>query len=70
MSFPTENVEPLKFSPEEMEALAKQPRVTIPHLSIDERRGNFLEVESTISKEDAMAEAKRCLRCDLREEEE
>jgi NADH-quinone oxidoreductase subunit F len=70
VSFPTENVEPLKFSPEEMEALAKQPRVTIPHLSIEERRGDFLEVESTISKEDAMAEAKRCLRCDLREEEE
>lgn len=68
--FPTENVEPLEFSPEEMEALAKQPRVTIPHLSIKERRGNFLEVETTISKEDAMAEAKRCLRCDIREEEE
>lgn len=70
VSFPIENVEPLEFSSEEIEAMTKQPRVTIPHLFIEERKRNFLEVESTISKEDAMAEAKRCLRCDIREEEE
>jgi NADH-quinone oxidoreductase subunit F len=37
----------------------------MPVLSIRERIGGFREVELGFSKEQAMKEAKRCLRCDL-----
>ncbi len=41
------------------------PRVDLPRLGARERAKNFLEVEKTLSKEDAVREARRCLRCDL-----
>jgi NADH-quinone oxidoreductase subunit F len=41
------------------------PRVKIPHLSVEARALNFAEVEICLSVEEAGAEAKRCLRCDL-----
>jgi NADH-quinone oxidoreductase subunit F len=40
-------------------------RVDIPHLAVAERSKNFYEVELCLAAADAMAEAKRCLRCDL-----
>jgi NADH-quinone oxidoreductase subunit F len=41
------------------------PRAIIPHLPVESRVLNFAEVEKSLSKEEAGAEAKRCLRCDL-----
>jgi len=40
-------------------------RVEMPNLPIDERRKNFSAVELGFSEEQAVNEAKRCLRCDL-----
>ena len=62
---PTEpklEVPPLELSAEESEELE---RPEMPVLSIRERIGGFREVELGFSKEQAMKEAKRCLRCDL-----
>jgi heterodisulfide reductase subunit A-like polyferredoxin len=35
----------------------------MPEITVDERRGNFLEVETGFSEEMAVQEAKRCLSC-------
>lgn len=67
--FPTENVPTLEFTSEELEELAVQERVKIKKLSISERAGNFKEVEKVLTAEEAIKEARRCLRCDAREEE-
>jgi NADH-quinone oxidoreductase subunit F len=40
-------------------------RVEMPKLTLTDRRGNFKEVELGLTSEAAMAEAQRCLRCDL-----
>jgi len=39
------------------------PRAEMPEISVDERRGNFLEVEAGFPQEVALQEAKRCLSC-------
>jgi len=39
------------------------PRRSAPELPVEERRRGFTEVEATLSEEDAVAEAQRCLRC-------
>ncbi len=39
------------------------PRAAMPEISVDERRGNFLEVETGFAEETAVGEAKRCLSC-------
>jgi NADH-quinone oxidoreductase subunit F len=44
---------------------ARAPLSLIP---VSRRRGNFEEVESTWSRATALAESKRCLRCDYREQ--
>jgi NADH-quinone oxidoreductase subunit F len=41
------------------------PRVKIPLLPVEVRAQSFAEVENCLSAEEAGAEAKRCLRCDL-----
>ncbi len=48
------------------EVPAECPRVPMPVLSIQERRQSFQEIECGFTEERARAEAKRCLRCDLR----
>jgi NADH-quinone oxidoreductase subunit F len=40
-------------------------RAAEPHLDAGDRAGDFREVVSCLGEGDAMAEAKRCLRCDL-----
>lgn len=40
-----------------------RPRITLPLLDADERRGHFEEVEQPLGADAAMAEAGRCLRC-------
>jgi NADH-quinone oxidoreductase subunit F len=62
---PTEprlEVPPAELTPEET---AELERPKMPSLRVDERKGNFKEVELGFSKEIAIKEAKRCLRCDL-----
>jgi len=39
------------------------PRAKMPEISIEERKGNFKEVELGFPEDVAMAEAKRCLSC-------
>ena len=38
-------------------------RAAMPEITVDERRGNFVEVETGFPEEIAVAEAKRCLSC-------
>jgi len=40
-----------------------QPRISIPRISIDERRGGFKEVNSGMKGEEALEEARRCFHC-------
>jgi len=40
-------------------------RGAAPHLPLEERKGNFKEVDLCFSDEQAVSEAKRCLQCDL-----
>ncbi|MBN2489436.1 MAG: FAD-dependent oxidoreductase [Planctomycetes bacterium] len=44
---------------------APSGRVVTPRLPISARRRNFREVEAALTEEDAIREARRCLRCDL-----
>jgi heterodisulfide reductase subunit A-like polyferredoxin len=39
------------------------PRAAMPEISVDERRGNFTEVETGFPEDVAVQEAKRCLSC-------
>jgi len=55
-------VEAVVLSEEEIE---KMKRPEMPVLSPEKRRGNFEEVDLGFPTEMAVAEAKRCLRCDL-----
>ena len=62
---PTEpklEVPPVDMTSEEVAELV---RPEIPSLPVEERRGNFREVEFCFSRDIAIKEAKRCLRCDL-----
>jgi heterodisulfide reductase subunit A len=46
--------------------VAPEERTAMPALPVEERRGNFKEVELGLTKEQAVAEAKRCLSCDCK----
>jgi len=59
---PDAYVEPAAGGEDREEAARAEP-ATIPP---DERRKNFAEVELGLSAQEAAAEARRCLRCDLR----
>jgi NADH-quinone oxidoreductase subunit F len=61
-------------APEEIEALpaleeGEKHRICIPTLSVGKRLCGFAEVELGLGEEMAIAEAKRCLRCDLEEDQ-
>ena len=55
-------VEPVEVPEEE---LIEAVRVELPTVPVAERRKNFVEVNMSLSEEDAAREARRCLRCDL-----
>jgi len=59
---PQHYVEPCNLS---VEALAEIRRAEPPLLPSEVRRRSFSEVELCLSADDAVREAKRCLRCDL-----
>ena len=50
----------------DVEGVAKKKRVSKPTLSVDQRKGNFQEVELGLSKEEAKEEAERCLNCECK----
>jgi NADH-quinone oxidoreductase subunit F len=59
---PSHYVEPFTLSEEE----AKDAKRAIPpSMSIKDRQASFSEVEMTLSEDEAVFEARRCLRCDL-----
>lgn len=64
---PAIHVEPIELSEEEIEKLE---RPEMPRLPVAERTDNFKEVESGLTQEMAVMEARRCLRCDLEREEQ
>jgi NADPH-dependent glutamate synthase beta subunit-like oxidoreductase len=46
--------------------IGKEERSPMPLLSVASRKGNFKEVETGLTKEEAVREAERCLSCDCR----
>ena len=66
---PSIYVEPTILTPEEIEELSVVKRYKPMQLSAKNRKTNFNEVEFALSEEDAVKEAKRCLRCELGTEE-
>jgi indolepyruvate ferredoxin oxidoreductase alpha subunit len=46
--------------------IGREPRLNMPVLPVEQRLGNFREVELGLSREEAIREAKRCLSCDCR----
>ncbi|MFB0555921.1 MAG: NADH-quinone oxidoreductase subunit NuoF [Phycisphaerae bacterium] len=67
VTVPIAHVEAVELTDKELEELQKP---SMPLLSLEERSGNFKEVELGFTEEMAIKEAKRCLRCDLEMEEE
>jgi NADH-quinone oxidoreductase subunit F len=63
---PSIYIEPVELTEEEL-ARAKRPKM--PRLTRTARKKNFKEVELGLSEEAAVAEARRCLRCELETEE-
>lgn len=59
---PTVFLEPADVAEEELETAA---RAVPPVLPVEKRKKNFREIEKPLSVEQARAEARRCLRCDL-----
>jgi NADH-quinone oxidoreductase subunit F len=59
---PALHVEAIELTDKEIEELQKP---AMPMLPVQERSGNFREVELGFTEEMAIKEAKRCLRCDL-----
>ncbi len=63
---PSVDVEPIRLSESEQEVLLEARRPEVPCVPASDRSGNFKEVELGYTEEQAVAEAKRCLRCDRR----
>jgi NADH-quinone oxidoreductase subunit F len=49
----------------DLEEILLSRRSETPRLAIEKRKSSFTEVEVALSEEDALHEARRCLRCDL-----
>jgi len=63
---PSMYIHPVELTEEEIEQATRHSPLS---LKIDERTHNFREVEHVLSEEDAIKEARRCLRCDLETED-
>lgn len=62
---PSRYIEPIGFTDEELDELLSAKRSEMPLLSSEKRRYNLMEVNQGLAEEQAIKEAKRCLRCDL-----
>lgn len=49
----------------ELAGIERLGRPPMPELEVAERIDNFLEVDLTLSEEEALKEARRCLQCGL-----
>lgn len=66
---PSRYVVPIEFSDKELEELLTAKRAVMNYLPPEERKHNMKEVEMGLTEEQAVKEAKRCLRCDLETED-
>jgi NADH-quinone oxidoreductase subunit F len=66
---PSEYVEPVQATDEELELLLTARRPSMPHLALEERIMSRGEVELGLTADQATSEARRCLRCDLETED-
>jgi NADH-quinone oxidoreductase subunit F len=62
---PSKYIEPVEFSEEEIDALSIARRPEMPVLLPEKRIYNLREVNLGLSENQAIREARRCLRCDL-----
>ena len=62
---PSMYIKPLELPDEELEELLATRRPQMACLSVEDRKSNYNEVEHGLTEEQAVKEAKRCLRCDL-----
>jgi len=62
---PSMYIEPIELSDEELEELLSSRREKMTRLSPEKRKYNLMEVEQGFTEEQAIREAKRCLRCEL-----
>jgi NADH-quinone oxidoreductase subunit F len=62
LNLPKVYLEPVEVGDDD---LSKVGRVETPRATVDWRKRNFAEVEVSLSVEEALREARRCLRCDL-----
>jgi NADH-quinone oxidoreductase subunit F len=67
---PSPQVEPLALSDKEVEALIDAKRAAMPMSPLDNRRGGFEKVELGLTEDLAVQESRRCMRCDLKSEDE
>ncbi|MFH1322044.1 MAG: NADH-ubiquinone oxidoreductase-F iron-sulfur binding region domain-containing protein [Bacteroidota bacterium] len=65
ISRPSKYIEPLTLLKEEQDELLSAKRTKMHKLSPEKRKYNLLEVEQGLTEEQAVEEAKRCLRCEL-----
>jgi formate dehydrogenase major subunit len=61
---------PISFTPPTKEETQTKPRIHISEIPISDRKTSFEEVVVGFNPRDAREEASRCLRCDLKDEEE
>jgi NADPH-dependent glutamate synthase beta subunit-like oxidoreductase len=66
---PSRYIEPIEFSDEELDELLLAKRSEMPLLSSEKRKYNLMEVYQGLTEEQAIKEAKRCLRCELETED-
>jgi NADH-quinone oxidoreductase subunit F len=62
---PSQYIEPVELSEKETDELSMAGRTEMPVLSPEKRKYNLKEVSQGLTEEQAIREAKRCLRCDL-----
>ena len=61
---------PVSFTPPTKEETSAKPRVLVSQIPISDRRTSFEEVAVGYNPRDARIESSRCLRCDLKSDEE
>ena len=66
---PSKYIEPIGFSDKELDELMSAKRSEMPLLSSEKRKYNLMEVNQGLTEEQAIKEAKRCLRCELETED-
>ncbi len=66
---PSKYVAPIEFSDDELNEFLEKGRSKMPTLSPEKRKYNLFEVCQGLAEEQAIQEAKRCLRCELETQE-